>query len=256
MKTMPTEQQFSSSLFINLLKQELRFRKKKNPRYSLRAFARCLDVDQSSLSKILTGRRRPSSLLMTKANERLKMDLAEAERKNGELDQHYQKIEDTFHLISKWYYFALLELVRTEGFKPDLAWISERLNISESEVEQASNRLCRLGYLEKKRTRWVLLAPSLSWTNNINSSKARELMQQEITLMSHHAIDGFSFNQRDHSSLTVALHPDLIPEIRKRITVFRRSLDKFITEHPSKPQEVYQFSFSFFPVSRPQGVQK
>jgi transcriptional regulator with XRE-family HTH domain len=256
MKTTSTENQFSSSLFINLLKQELRFRKKKNPRYSLRAFARCLEVDQSSLSKILTGRRRPSTQLIAKANLRLKMDLAQAEKDNAELDQHYQQITDTFHLISEWYYFALLELIRTEGFKTDPKWISQRLGISEQEVELASNRLCRLGYIEKRKNRWLLLSPSLTWTNNVNSTKAREMLQQQITAMSYNAIEKIPFESRDHSSLTVAIHPDLIPELRKKITVFRRSLDKFITEHPSKPEEVYQFAFSFFPVSRPQGAQK
>jgi hypothetical protein len=100
------------------------------------------------------------------------------------------------------------------------------------------------------------LSPSLTWTNNVNSTKARKILQQQVAMMSYNSIESVSFELRDHSSLTVAVHPDLIPEIKKRMTVFRRSLDRFITEHPSKPEEVYQFAFSFFPVSRPQGVQK
>ncbi len=43
--------------FLNYLQQELERRCQKNPRYSLRSFAKFLEIDPSALSKILNGKR-------------------------------------------------------------------------------------------------------------------------------------------------------------------------------------------------------
>ncbi len=42
---------------LNLLKKELDSRKSRNPNYSLRSFARSLDISPSRLSEILSGQR-------------------------------------------------------------------------------------------------------------------------------------------------------------------------------------------------------
>jgi plasmid maintenance system antidote protein VapI len=42
--------------FRNYLKRELEVRKEKNPKYSLRAFSRFLEMDHGHVSKILVGR--------------------------------------------------------------------------------------------------------------------------------------------------------------------------------------------------------
>lgn len=52
--------------FTNRLKELLEEKKKANSRYSLRALARDLDIDQSNLSKILNGKRKPSPQQMMK----------------------------------------------------------------------------------------------------------------------------------------------------------------------------------------------
>lgn len=51
---MPTTS-FAQRQFRNFLKREFSMRQKKNPRYSLRAYSRDLDFDQSHLSKLLNG---------------------------------------------------------------------------------------------------------------------------------------------------------------------------------------------------------
>ncbi|MEZ0392825.1 MAG: DUF4423 domain-containing protein, partial [Pseudobdellovibrionaceae bacterium] len=119
------------------------------------------------------------------------------------------------------------------------------------QLKLAIYRLNRLGYLEIKNKKWILKSPSLTWTNNTQTSEARKLLQKQNSLMSHLAIDEIDFNKRDHSSLSVAIHPDLIPELKQRITRFRRALDRFVTQHSAQPEEVYHFTFSFYPVSHP-----
>ena len=68
---------------LNLLKKELDSRKSRNPNYSLRSFARSLDVSPSRLSEILSGQR--MSLKMAnkiatklKLNEKTKAEFTES----------------------------------------------------------------------------------------------------------------------------------------------------------------------------------
>jgi uncharacterized protein (TIGR02147 family) len=247
------EFEISRSLFVSLLRQELDLRLQRNPRYSRRAFAKALGIDQSFLSKVLAGQRLPSIDLIAKAKTRLRLDLVQATKKNSKLDLQYQSIEDSFHLMAEWGHFALLELLRTEDFIADEKWICARLGMSRQELDLIVSRLRRLGYMEIKKKQWLLRAPSLTWANGANTTEARKLLQKEVMLMSQQAIDKVDFELRDHSSLTVALDPKLIPELKQRITLFRRSLDQFITQQPHPPKEVYQFTFSFFPVTRKVG---
>ncbi|MEZ0392701.1 MAG: helix-turn-helix domain-containing protein, partial [Pseudobdellovibrionaceae bacterium] len=128
-------QDSTKSLFVSLLKQEYQFRQTKNPRYSMRSFAKCLEVDQSLLTKILNGKRNPSKPFIQKVNERLGVDLIEAEQENEVPDSNYQAVEDTFHLMSEWYHFALLELARTKEFVAEEDWICKRLRINPGQLK-------------------------------------------------------------------------------------------------------------------------
>src|SRR5215210_2641418 len=67
------------SEFRFYLQQQLINRCRQNPRYSLRAFARFLDVESSALSKILRGQRDLSRKTFTKVATRLGFSQEEQE---------------------------------------------------------------------------------------------------------------------------------------------------------------------------------
>ncbi|HAZ13222.1 MAG: hypothetical protein A2X86_00670 [Bdellovibrionales bacterium GWA2_49_15] len=53
------------------LKAQLAERQGRNPRYSLRSFARFLEIDSSALSKIMNGKRALGQKMMQRMGERL-----------------------------------------------------------------------------------------------------------------------------------------------------------------------------------------
>jgi transcriptional regulator with XRE-family HTH domain len=59
------------SYFIDVLNADLSKRKQKNPRYSLRAYARFLGLDPSTLSRILAGKQPPSITVVRKLLRKL-----------------------------------------------------------------------------------------------------------------------------------------------------------------------------------------
>lgn len=61
------------SCFINFLESELETRKKKNPQYSLRAFAVSLDEGPAYLSKVLNRKIEISALKIYKYSVQLKI---------------------------------------------------------------------------------------------------------------------------------------------------------------------------------------
>ena len=109
----------------------------KNSQYSLRSYAKALDMDCSTLSKILRGKRVLGKRLIRKLAPSLNLSLPEIEKfisydirqKNLFIDRESDDLEylqhtlDNFQIISDWYHYAILELMRLDYFIPDSKWI-------------------------------------------------------------------------------------------------------------------------------------
>lgn len=127
------------SLLSNSLNDELRRRRKKRPGYSLRNYARSLDIDPGLLSKFLSGKRHPSVKMAKNLAEKLTLDSKAADllvqsvidaRTNEKLNaalphladpeiENWSEVDqDTFDAISKLYHYGLLELTFTQGLHP------------------------------------------------------------------------------------------------------------------------------------------
>lgn len=233
-----------------LLKNEFQRRAEKNPSFSLRAFSAKLEMDQSLLSKLLQGKRKFSDENAQKISDFLGIYMGSTASALSGSPVDYQLLkEDEFFVISAWYHFAILELIKTKGFKHNPQFIAQKLGITELESERALDRLERLNFIEKKKSKYSLKKASNSWLNLDETSKARKALQKQMQEKSLHALEDFSFNKREHSSLTVAGDPKLLPEIKKKITEFRRSLDQYIMENGNE-KEVYNLCVSFFPLTK------
>ena len=116
--------------FREVLEHELQARRARNPRYSLRAFARALALDHASLSQILRGRRR----LTTRAIRHLGWILRLAPQ---EIERHCAEANDA----------ALLGAVGTPLFRADTRRLATILGITIDEVNVSLQRLLRFGAL-------------------------------------------------------------------------------------------------------------
>lgn len=240
---------------VSFLRAEFAKRCRSNPRYSLRAYAKSLDLDQSLLSKILRGTRQLSNRKLDDVGRRLGLSPAEIqalsrETKSRSESYSYQQVaEDVFNVISDWYHFALLELLKVESPKCSSGRLASRLGIHATEVDEALARLERLGYLQATEQGWVLQSPNNSWSDLEVTTAARRNLQKSLLRKSIDAIDNMNFEVRENGSLTIACDEALIPEIRKKIKKFRQELDSFTQAHGNYNQ-VYQVVTSFFPLTQ------
>src|SRR5262245_57459511 len=116
---MPLEKDFR--LF---LQNELIRRCKKNPGYSLRAFAKGLEMDFSTLSKLLKGQRPIGKLVIKRLSSKLGLDpkvtgqFLSNQNSDVQVAGDYQQISlDSFNIIADWYHYAILELMRLDKFE-------------------------------------------------------------------------------------------------------------------------------------------
>lgn len=246
---------------VSLLRERLHTTKLRNPRFSLRAFAKRLGVDHSTLSQVLRGRRALSAHDLAVVGKRMGLSerairehqLVSKKRpltkSSSEVIRGYQLDLDTFQLLSAWHHYAILELVAVRGFKADSRWIAGTLDIPVEEVNIALQRLLRLGLLEMaKRNRWVDKSGDAEFHSVALKEPAANQFEEEIhelaisaikRVPSHHRVQRqmvTAFDSRDLSRVTM-LADRFVDEVRS-MAASRKSKD-----------DVYQLEISFLPLT-------
>lgn len=241
---------------LKLLQSEFVERCRKNPRYSLRAYAKALGIEASPLSAILRGKRPLTKKTSQKLGLALGLRLDEVESIQANRKSRVAKFQqitlDHYALISDWYHYAILELTKTKSFKPNVAQVAKTLGITPTETHIAVERLCRLGLLEIKPSgRWVD-ATTNGFATNIEgelTSHASKKLQKQVLEMSLQALEALPTSVRNHTSITMAIHPDDLPIAKEKIKKFRRELCAFF-ERRKDPEQVYQLAISLYPLTK------
>jgi uncharacterized protein (TIGR02147 family) len=259
--------QFKDS-YRSLLKIELEKRCGRNPRYSLRSFARDLELSPSRLCDVMRGRYGLSRTAaqgiaarigMTKEEADIFCDLVDREhaRKKAAKNDAQQRLKslhenqktqqlslDSFQIISEWYHYAILELTLIKGFKSDVHWIASELGISPHVAIAAIERLKRLDLIEKR-------AGKLRATDAFSASPSgipSDALKKFHTQLLQKAIDAIqiqSLDERDITSMVLAFEKKRMKEAKEWIRDFRRGFDAHFGKSKKKDQ-VYCLAVQFF----------
>lgn len=253
-----------------VLKKELDSRLKKNPRYSLRAFARFLEMAPSKLSEIINGKAGLSLKSAQKIAYKLNLsedekntfcDSAELQFARKAIDREkaryrltrksasvkYQKVSlDTFESIYEWYCFAILELVETTQFKNDSTWIAKQLGITNAESTSALERLKKAGLLVEENGSLKTDFSMRTTTTNIPSEAIRkfhhQILQKAVKNLKAENIDN-----RDYSTALISIDKSQLKMVKNRILKFRKSLLRELSKSTPK-DEVFCLSIQFFSI--------
>lgn len=239
-----------------LLIQKFEESKRKNPRWSQRAFATRLGLSSGALSEILQGKRVLSTQLKKKIVDKLHLSpMEQSDFFEEELPLHlraarleYHRLStDQFHLISDWWNFAILNLINTKDFKPSIRWISKRLNISESAAQESWERLFRLGYLIKNGKKIARGKPRLMTSDDFLNLSIQKSHLEDRKLIEKSLIE-VPVDLRDHTSMTFVMNKK---DIKKAKELIRSFQDQF-SEQIESPMgdEVYKISMSLFPLTQ------
>ncbi len=253
------------------LAEELHRRCTKNARYSIRAFARALNLDPGALSRILSGKQIPSFHVAEKIlsnldftpNERaIFLDsLNEVQKKRplkrvrqesnnpflNNLSQNELNIE-LYKVISSWYHIAILELTMLDNFEGNSKWISKQLGISQVEAKLALDRLFDLNLLEVKNGKIRKTQEQLTTNSKTISTPALRTNQKEFLEKAIESLENDPIEERNTTSMTMAIDPELLPLAKEKIHDFNKELCQLL-ESKSK-RRVYNLEIALYPLQK------
>jgi len=233
--------------FRTHLQNQLTNRTRSNSRYSLRAFAKTLELDPSSVSQILSGKRKASPQMMERICEKVGWPPSYYPQPTNNAD-YFLLTQDAFAAISDWYHYAILDLTLTNGFKSDPGWIARRLGISRSEAQIAMERLKRLGMLVGEGK---LLKKGKSHYANYSlgqTSEAHREYQRQIIRKALEAVDTCDPKDKDITCITIAANPRKLEAAREKIKKFRREICGFLEDGTG--ESVHVMAIQLFPLTK------
>lgn len=262
---------------VEFLHAYLRQAQQSNPAFSLRAWAKQMQLTNAALlSMVMNRKRRLLPSLSSKVRDHFlrinKFNKSEAQyfealvlfsnAKTQEEKFFYQDMLssmrddnsfstmqlDQLRFLSDWYHIAIIEMTKLKGFNPDPEWIHHKLgpDISLAQVVEAIERAVRLGLLE--RTEHGSLrktSQKFSTTSDIPNSSIKMYHSQMIQ-KALRAMEMQSVGERDITGHTIAVDKSKLPEAKKMIQNFRRRLGNFLASTES--DTVYQLNIQLFDV--------
>lgn len=260
-----------SSIHIEILRRELNKRTAKNRRYSLRAYARFLEIHISALSRIFSGKQdlTPESgvniafKLQLGSDERRKFirSILQAretrdQKKLGDLIESpnlrpaaVKLTLDEYKKVARLSCLALLELTKTRGFQSDANWIADTLRIEEPEVEEMIRHLVETGLLVRENGGSLVNGEEhRTAVDSAETNAVRKQLQLDILESSRKSLERDAFSERLHYGMTMAINPSKIEFARGKIMSFIETLADELEVNPR--EDVYQLAVSLFPLSK------
>ncbi len=176
-----------------ILKRQLSARQRRNPNYSLRAFARSLNLD---------------------------VDGYEYENLNA--DQTSQ--------LSNWFDFAILELISMKSEGWSVSSIAAVLNLKTEAVKTSLQKLKQLKLIEKSPNgKWRDRTDGTSTTVSPQTNETKKDIQRQFLEMAIGAIH----YERDATTVTMVIDSSRLEPAKQMIKKFRRELGEFLAAGPN-----------------------
>ncbi len=245
--------------------------------FSFRKFNRTAGFKSSSALKlVLDGKRNLAQQGIYRVIRGLKLPAAEAKffthlvqmnqaRSHDEKDHHFRQLVTyrpfreaqeltalQYECLSHWYYVAILELARLEGFRGDPEWIARKLNppIGLNDARRALNELRQLKFLvpdgdgKLRRTAATFATPDEVRSHSLVN------FHREMCDLAKRAVGSIPSRRREFSSLTVTVSETGFEKIKKRIQEFKRELDSTLEADAAPRRHVAQLNFHLFPLTK------
>ncbi len=260
--------------YQSILMDEFNLRKTRNQRFSLRAYAKFLDINPATLSNVLRDKRCFPINLAHQVTTKLKLSeqekslfvdsiIACRKEKSSEIARRKEilslrrkllreheaqlKGDKYYEVITQWEYYGVLSLMKVDGFIFSLENISKSLGFSTERSNEIVGNLYSLGLIKKddmgKVTRTY---NSLFTTEEIPSHSLKIAHINELELAKE-KVYTVPVNKRHFSSVTMAINSNKILEAGKIIKEFKDKISG-VLEGDSK-DSVYNLTVNLFPLT-------
>lgn len=251
------------------LKNELIERLRRRPQYSLRAFARDLEISPSTLSEFLRGQTKISIQRINSLSKKIKLpeehhkhwiDLIQskhsrvlAHKKNAELNIQMRKKSSkkyidlaAYSLVASWESFAILEILGLSKKYSD-AEIMKKLAISPAQYNLTIENLNRLNLIRREKDRWVSNEEDTFVGENVRSEALRKF-HKGILKKAYKAIETQELDRRELRSTVFSFKKSDLPKIKSELNELWINLLSKYAYVPNR-DAVYCLSMQLFDLS-------
>lgn len=255
--------------YITCLKSELEKRKRKNERYSLRAFAGKLHLDPSFLSRILL-RKQPLSpsaaqkicqtLELSAEQKRLFLSSVATEKRNAIESKMAKSLsvpdlrppvfevnQAKFGAMGNMHDYAILECTTLDNYSGRVEWIAEYLNLPLEQVAESVERMKSAGLIGEDNGVLKKVHAKVWTTFRSETADKMRNYQKEVFAQAADAIDRTPHDKCPTTTMVVAVDPDKVVLAQKMLTDFALELCDFLES--GKKTELYQTAISLYPVT-------
>jgi uncharacterized protein (TIGR02147 family) len=266
---------FDYSDYRAFLSDSYEARKQVDPKFSHRYFSQKAGFKSSGFfANVLSGNRnltitatlRFASALKLKKDERdyFQNMVGFCQAKTVEERSHfYEKMvcclhidirklaADKFEFYSYWYYSAIRELLFYYQFSGNYEGLAKQLcpPISAQEARKAIELLLRLGLICRQPDgTYHQNTPLITSGEGVTSLHITRFQRATMDL-AHQALDRFSADVRDSTTLTMTLSSESFEKAKREVAELRKRL-LAMAQSDMKVDRVYQFNFQLFPLTR------
>ncbi len=152
--------------------------------------------------------------------------------------------------LENWYHVAIREMVEFPDFNEDPLWIQQRLGkeIKISDIKKSLVLLESLGLLERNAEGKLKSKQKAVSTGNEIASLAAFRFHQGMISKAKDSLQTTAAEDRDISSLTLALSQEKFLEIKKRLQDFRKEILNIVQDEQAA-ETVYQLNFQLFNIT-------
>ena len=251
----------NQNYYIQVMRDHLLEKQMGNPSYSLRAFARDVNIHPSTLSLILKGKRALSFKDAQGVQKKLNLPAIESTKFMGSVLRAKVSIDDIkipafderhiiddthFQVIAEWEHYTVLELFEIKGFECTESEVALRLNITADRAKEVTDNLVLAGLLSLQDGLLKKVHEDIKTTEDV-SSMALRASHEETLRMGIAKINSVPLEFRDFSSATLAIDLEKLPEAKNIIREFRMKM-RALLESGNKT-DVYQLGIQFYPLT-------
>lgn len=269
---------YDYSDYRKFLQEFYELEKSLDPTFSYRIFAAAINMDASLLVKILQGKRHVSTKNIETFVQFFRFKEGKAEyfremvaygkAKNDEqVRKHFETLqkmrpsscreldEARYRYFQQWFYPMIRSALDVFDYRrPEhAAALGDSCipKISANQVENAVDALLQLGLVHRRKDGRIVPTDAHLKTKEHWLSASISDYQKSIAELAHRSIAETPKEERDISTLTMALDSSQIQRIRDIIAEARRSIVNVANSMPSQIcDSVYQLNFQLFPMMK------
>lgn len=255
----------STPTYRDFLYEEFKKRRDKNSSYSLRAFARDLEINPSRLSEIMNGKVGLSDTKGAELADRFGLapkereyflDLIRAEHARSSLAKREARervrkyllegrtlTESEMNVASDWRCLAALELIGIPEIQTTIEGFANLLVLPAHEVEAVIHRLSMAGRIDTTQARWTL-KPSEDVPTDVLGTKT---FHSQMLKRARRSIHQDPHHENEFSSMIFAMSAAQMSYAKDRLREFHANLINELQAMPGK-DKVYGLSLQLFEV--------